>query len=111
MVSEGSQGEESIRDLLQQLLLGLAALRVHNITHRDVKPGNALLRLAAAPDGGTGRMHLRLIDFGSAVDRYSVERLYGEGPSSEEQTATYAPPEALLSRSPIVLPSTLKNRN
>ena len=47
-----------------------------------------------------GDLHLRLIDFGSAVDNHSTEQLYGgEGPSDDEQTAEYAPPEALLARS------------
>lgn len=48
--------------------------------------------------GGQG-LHVRLIDFGSAVDAHSVRSLYGEeGPSAEEQTLEYAPPEALLGR-------------
>ena len=47
-----------------------------------------------------GDLHVRLIDFGSAVDKHSIEQLYGsEGPSDDEQTAEYAPPEALLARS------------
>ena len=47
-----------------------------------------------------GDLHVRLIDFGSAVDKHSIEHLYStEGPSDDEQTAEYAPPEALLARS------------
>ena len=46
-----------------------------------------------------GDLHLRLIDFGSALDKHSVEQLYGSnGPSDDEQTAEYAPPEVLLAR-------------
>lgn len=46
-----------------------------------------------------GVLHLRLIDFGSALDKHSIEQLYGgEGPSDDEQTAEYAPPEVLLAR-------------
>ena len=44
---------------------------------------------------------MRLIDFGSALDKHSIEGLYGgegEGPSDDEQTAEYAPPEVLLAR-------------
>ncbi|KAG2490062.1 hypothetical protein HYH03_011527 [Edaphochlamys debaryana] len=42
---------------------------------------------------------LRLIDFGSAVDSYSLQHLYGtEGPSSDQLTLEYAPPEALFGR-------------
>ena len=58
---------------------------------------------AAAAAGlplSVGDLHVRLIDFGSAVDKHSIEHLYGtEGPSDDEQTAEYAPPEALLARS------------
>lgn len=87
-------------------------------TCRDVKPENLLLQTrngihasSAASSGrphggddlgklfGVGDLHLRLIDFGSALDKHSVEELYGaEGPSEDEQTAEYAPPEALLAR-------------
>lgn len=46
-----------------------------------------------------GDLHLRLIDFGSALDKHSIEHLYGgNGPSDDEQTAEYAPPEVLLAR-------------
>ena len=41
--------------------------------------------------------HLRLIDFGSAVDVYALEHLYGsDGPSADQQTELYAPPEARI---------------
>ena len=56
----------------------------------------------ASEDGGKGvqGLHVRLIDFGSALDAHSVSSLYGEqGPSTEEQTMEYAPPEVLLGRS------------
>lgn len=45
------------------------------------------------------RLHLRLIDFGSAVDTHVLQSLYGsEGPSADELTLEYAPPEALFGR-------------
>ena len=51
-------------------------------------------------DPGLGaRFHLRLIDLGSAVDPVSARELFGPtGPSNEEHTLEYAPPEALLGR-------------
>ena len=55
---------------------------------------------------GVQGLHVRLIDFGSALDAHSVSSLYGEqGPSAEEQTMEYAPPEALLGRSAACLPA------
>ncbi|KAK3003298.1 hypothetical protein RJ639_018522 [Escallonia herrerae] len=42
----------------------------------------------------------RIIDFGSAVDEFTVKHLYGSaGPSRAEQTSEYTPPEALLNAS------------
>lgn len=47
------------------------------------------------PAGLHGQPHLRLIDFGSAVDAHSMAQLYGsDGPSADQQTRDYAPPEA-----------------
>lgn len=72
---------------------------------RDVKLENLLVRTQEAPSAegaatGEGQgLHVRLIDFGSAIDAHSLRSLYGEeGPSAEEQTMEYAPPEALLGR-------------
>ncbi len=48
--------------LLEQLLLGLAAVHGAGLVHRDVKPANLLLEAT-----GTGRPHLRLGDFGVAA--------------------------------------------
>ncbi|KAA0057400.1 putative protein phosphatase 2C 51 isoform X4 [Cucumis melo var. makuwa] len=43
---------------------------------------------------------LRIIDFGSAIDEFTVKHLYGSmGPSRAEQTYDYTPPEALLNSS------------
>ena len=77
--------------------LGYAGLEGVFAGGRDVKPENMLLQ----PGGeeGTPSVHLRLIDFGSAIDAHTVRQLYGtQGPSVNEQTQEYAPPEALLGR-------------
>ena len=63
--------------------------------HRDIKPDNMLIE----SDASKGALHLRLIDFGSALDDFSIKHLYGStGPSMQQQTMAYAPPEALLGR-------------
>jgi serine/threonine protein kinase len=53
-------------------------------------------------DSGQGiQPHLRLADFSSAVDADSFARLYGqEGPTKDESTLDYAPPEVLFSSRP-----------
>ncbi len=72
-------------------------LRVWGFNCRDVKPENLLLQ--PGREGREPSVHLRLIDFGSAIDAHSVRQLYGaQGPSVNEQTQEYAPPEALLGR-------------
>ncbi|WP_245916367.1 serine/threonine-protein kinase [Nocardioides gansuensis] len=48
--------------LLEQLLLGLAAVHGAGLVHRDVKPANLLLEAT-----GTGTPHLRLADLGVAA--------------------------------------------
>ena len=68
---------------------------------RDVKPENLLLTLnrTESTENMPLRPHLRLIDFGSAVDSESFKKFYGsEGPSEREQTHEYTPPEMLLAR-------------
>ncbi len=51
------------------------------------------------PGHGEAGLHLRLIDFGSALDAHVIRTLYGPlGPSDAHQTREYAPPEALLGR-------------
>ena len=62
---------------------------------RDIKPDNILVRGSGDPSS----LHLRLIDFGSALDAFAIKQLYGAtGPSMQQQTLEYAPPEALLGR-------------
>ena len=68
---------------------------------RDVKPENLLIQPCNDTSWGTQQadscLHLRLIDFGSAVEHIHAGHMYGpQGPSAAEQTAEYAPPEALL---------------
>ncbi|KAK9815399.1 hypothetical protein WJX72_003040 [[Myrmecia] bisecta] len=95
---QASEGEGVIRDLLFQLIKGLEVLHAANITHRDIKPENLLLQPADLA-GDSSACNLRIIDFGSAVDPYSIHHLYGpEGPSDAQQTFEYAPPEAVLGR-------------
>ena len=75
------------------VITGLDAVKL--MVCRDIKPDNMLLNM----DGPHNSPHLRLIDFGSALDGFAIHNLYGsEGPSVQQQTPEYAPPEALLSR-------------
>ncbi|WOK99236.1 hypothetical protein Cni_G07948 [Canna indica] len=102
-------GQKEMKNLIWQLLMALKACHDHNITHRDIKPENMIVCLEDVRTGGClkeipigdGENHLkmRLIDFGSAMDDFTVKHLYGTGPSRSEQTFEYTPPEALLNAS------------
>lgn len=116
-------GQTLLRDLVRQTLEGLAALHARNITHRDLKPSNVIVRMHDAPASGTSmptesalaastpasatmrsRPSLRLADFGSAIDAEVLQPhvgLYPEGgPSTEEETYGYQPPEATIGNAP-----------
>ncbi|XP_052185941.1 uncharacterized protein LOC127797256 isoform X2 [Diospyros lotus] len=100
-------GQEEMRNLIWQLLMALKSCHDRNITHRDIKPENMVI---CFKDQDTGRClrgvpsgdkkfatQMRIIDFGSAMDVFTVKHLYGLfGPSRAEQTYEYTPPEALL---------------
>ncbi len=53
-----------VAELVDQVLSALVALHATGVVHRDLKPANLLLR-----DGGTGRPHLLVADFGIATWR------------------------------------------
>ncbi|MED6144131.1 hypothetical protein PIB30_012784 [Stylosanthes scabra] len=106
------EGQEEMRNLIWQLLMALKSCHDRNITHRDIKPENMVI---CFEDQETGRClkdipttvnsfstKMRVIDFGSGIDEFTLKHLYGStGPSSlcffrAEQTYEYTPPEALL---------------
>ncbi|XP_022727559.1 uncharacterized protein LOC111283351 isoform X9 [Durio zibethinus] len=104
------EGQEEMRNLIRQLLVALKSCHDRNITHRDIKPENMVICfedqktgrcLRGIPSGDknfTTKMHI--IDFGSAIDGFTMKHLYGSaGPSRSEQTHDYSPPEALLNAS------------
>ncbi|KAK4742810.1 hypothetical protein SAY87_000811 [Trapa incisa] len=100
-------GKEEMCSIIWQLLMALKSCHDRNITHRDIKPENMVI---CFEDHATGKClrgspiqernyttKMRLIDFGSAIDEFTLKHIYGStGPSRAEQTSEYAPPEALL---------------
>lgn len=103
-------GREEMRNLIWQLLMALKSCHDRNITHRDIKPENMVVCFEDQESGRClkGYPHedenyitkMRIIDFGSAVDEFTLKHLYESvGPSRDEQTYEYTPPEALLNAS------------
>lgn len=120
-VRRSPDGHAFVAHMMRQLLMGLAALQAAGISHRDIKPENMLVTehtphtqqaggAAASPPPLS--LHLRLIDFGSALDEGCLAAgLYGRqpasgrdsggadasaGPGLAELTLEYAPPEVLF---------------
>ncbi|XP_023773030.1 uncharacterized protein LOC111921679 isoform X1 [Lactuca sativa] len=100
-------GQDEIRNLIWQLLMALKSCHDRNITHRDIKPENMVICfedrdtgrcLKGSPSGNMNyTTKMRIIDFGSAIDEFTIKHLYGSaGPSRNEQTYEYMPPEAFL---------------
>ncbi|XP_058105323.1 uncharacterized protein LOC131248856 isoform X8 [Magnolia sinica] len=101
---------EDLFILKRIMLMALKSCHDRNIIHRDIKPENMVI---CFEDGDMGRclrgspsgekqyhINMRIIDFGSAIDEFTVKHLYGSnGPSRSEQTFEYTPPEALLNAS------------
>ncbi|KAG1705396.1 hypothetical protein DVH05_004325 [Phytophthora capsici] len=106
-----TRGENVLREIMRQLLQGVAALHARGITHRDIKPSNILVSIP--PPSSASAMPpmplVKLADFGSAVDEYTLSNLYTKtgddnsastataGPSQAEETREYQPPEVLFS--------------
>lgn len=103
-------GQDEMRSLIWQLLMALKSCHDRNITHRDIKPENMVVCfkdqktgrcLNEIPNGDSNfTTEMRIIDFGSAMDEFTLKHLYGStGPSRAEQTNEYTSPEALLNAS------------
>ena len=96
------EGKEFLRRITQQLLNAVKQIHSINVIHRDIKPSNILINKNGV---------LSLADFGSAVDAQTINdcnQKFGKrclglypniGPSQDEETREYMPPEVRLSTS------------
>ncbi len=84
---------QHVRPLLADLLDAMEVLAAANVVHADVKPENVLLVPDSGPTGTAG-LHLKLIDFGSAV--ITTEQGEDAKPSHYHQSRFYRAPEVLV---------------
>jgi len=97
-------GRELLREVLRQLITAVAVLHERGIVHRDIKPSNIICKTTPANEDGftpeaVESINCLLGDFSSAWDEFTSRNLYTNGPSSNEQTDEYAPPEVLFNTS------------
>lgn len=89
---QSEEGNAMLIEIFRQIVEAVRSCHLLGIAHRDVKMENVMIRFEAS-----GFPHVRLIDFGSAVDEYTMENMFNDGPSRTEQTSQYEPPESLFS--------------
>ena len=89
---QSEEGNAMLIEIFKQIVEAVQSCHLRGIAHRDVKMENVMIRFDAS-----GFPHVRLIDFGSAVDEYTMEHMFNDGPSRTEQTSQYEPPESLFS--------------
>ena len=82
-----------MKGIMYQLIAGIAELHREGIVHRDIKPSNVLLNTEVVPK-------LLVADFSSGLQNtpiFEAQLLYGSrGPTTDEESLIYAPPEVLL---------------
>jgi serine/threonine protein kinase len=89
------EGLSSIREVMRQIITSIARLHKAGIVHRDIKLSNILLNT-----DGLNSPKLLIADFSSALSEGALSKdLFGEfGPSKNELTLEFAPPEVRLSK-------------
>ena len=87
------EGPQLLKGLMHQIISAVAELHKRGIVHRDLKPSNIILN-----SDDPKHPRLLLADFSSALNEEALAEMYGpHGPSVDELTLQYAPPEVLLS--------------
>lgn len=86
-------GSDLMKALLLQVITGVNELHHLNILHRDIKPSNLLLN---AEDASNPR--LIVADYSSAVSADALPLYGSEGPTTDEESEQYIPPEVTLQR-------------
>jgi len=97
----GKEGIVLLKRILKQLLSSAAKLHERGIVHRDIKPSNIMCKSDFDVNNERfwdNNMDIKCVlgDFSSAIDDFSSDNFYSNGPSPAEQSDDYAPPEVLF---------------
>jgi hypothetical protein len=94
-------GRNMMRTALKQILEAAAFLHSNGIVHRDIKPSNIMCHTNINMSVPILPRHVQvecvLGDFSSAWNQFSQANFYTAGPTRNELTAEYTPPEAFIS--------------
>ena len=86
-----------MREILRQILTSAAYLHERGIVHRDIKPSNVMCQPMTDDITNLDPKDIKCVlgDFSSVWDAFTDDNLYFRGPTVNEQTDEYAPPESL----------------
>jgi serine/threonine protein kinase len=86
------KGRRTLKTILRHVFTAVDVIHAKfAVVHRDIKPANVFVKL------DSDFVEVRLGDFGSAVNAHSHLELYGaSGPTMEQETSDYSPPEVLF---------------
>ncbi len=90
-------GRPLMREILRQILTSAKYLHERGIVHRDIKPSNVMCQPMTDDITKLDPKDIKCVlgDFSSIWDAFTDDNLYFRGPTVNEQTDEYAPPESL----------------
>jgi len=94
---EEEKGQIVMREIWRDILKGVEIIHERKTTHRDIKPSNIFINQDIRRAAVVG-------DFGNSVDTEVLKKYYSMyGPSKNESTLNYAPPEVIFGENPYSL--------
>lgn len=94
---EEEKGHIVMREIWRDILQGVKIIHGRKTTHRDIKPSNIFINQDIRQAAVVG-------DFGNSVDTEVLKKYYSMyGPSKNESSLNYAPPEVIFGENPYSL--------
>jgi len=94
---EEEKGHIVMREIWRDILQGVQIIHARKTTHRGIKPSNIFINQDIRRAAVVG-------DFGNSVDTEVLRKYYSMyGPSKNESSLNYAPPEVIFGENPYSL--------